>query len=236
MADYHRTQGFVVDKKDFREADQLFTIYTKDFGRLEILGRAIRKIKSKLRPGVDVFYLSEVEFIQGKRYKTLTDALSIEKFKGITGDLNKLEVAYKILKAFNSCVHCEEKDDKTFNLLEETFSRLDSCALPQMAYYCFLWDLLCISGYKVDLYNCAICRRKLMPLSLCFDCERGGIICKDCSTGLSISPEAVKYLRLFTLKDWQTIFRLKLSEEDKKYLDIFFNNFLLYIGKQKYCN
>jgi len=65
---HYRTQGLILKKEDQGEADLLFTIYTKDFGKLEILGRAIRKISSKLRSGAEIFYLSEVEFIQGKIY------------------------------------------------------------------------------------------------------------------------------------------------------------------------
>ena len=83
MAVHYRTQGFVLRKTDLREADQVFSIYTKDFGKLKILGKAIRKIKSKLRSGADLFYLSELEFIQGKAYKTLTDAIALNKFKNI---------------------------------------------------------------------------------------------------------------------------------------------------------
>ena len=79
MAIHYRTQGFILKKTDRGEADQILTIYTKDFGKLEILGKAIRKIKSKLRSGADLFYFSEIEFIQGKAYKTLTDILKLKE-------------------------------------------------------------------------------------------------------------------------------------------------------------
>jgi len=99
MAIHYRTQGFVLRKTDLREADQAFTIYTKDFGKLKILARAIRKIKSKLRSGIELFYLSEIEFIQGKNYKTLTDATVIEKFKNVKQDLEKFwRLLVKLLK------------------------------------------------------------------------------------------------------------------------------------------
>ncbi len=63
MAVHYRTQGFVLKKTDLWEADQVFSIYTQDFGKLKVLGKAIRKIKSKLRSGAELFYLSETEFI-----------------------------------------------------------------------------------------------------------------------------------------------------------------------------
>ena len=80
---HYRTQGIFLKKEDRGEADQLFTVFAEDFGKLEILGRAIRKITSKLRSASSPFYLSEIEFIQGKTYKTLTDAILIDNFKNI---------------------------------------------------------------------------------------------------------------------------------------------------------
>ncbi|KPJ55867.1 hypothetical protein AMJ49_06190, partial [Parcubacteria bacterium DG_74_2] len=65
-------------KIDQGEWDRIFIIYTRDFGKLKVLARAERKIKSKLRAGLELFYLSEIEFIQGKNYKTLTNAVLIE--------------------------------------------------------------------------------------------------------------------------------------------------------------
>ncbi len=34
MAIHYRTQGFILEKINRGEADQLFTVYTKDFGKL----------------------------------------------------------------------------------------------------------------------------------------------------------------------------------------------------------
>ena len=65
MFTHYRTKGIILQKTDRGETDRLFTFYTKDFGKLDLLARAERKITSKLRGGLELFYLSEVEFIQG---------------------------------------------------------------------------------------------------------------------------------------------------------------------------
>ncbi|MBI2041661.1 MAG: recombination protein O N-terminal domain-containing protein, partial [Candidatus Nealsonbacteria bacterium] len=87
MAVHYRTEGIFLKKSDRAESDELFFVYTKDFGGLKVLGKAIRKITSKLKGGAQPFYLSEIEFIQGKTYKTLTDAVLIESFQNIRKDL-----------------------------------------------------------------------------------------------------------------------------------------------------
>jgi len=113
MTTHYRTKGWVFKKENKNEADQDFSVFTQDFGKLELRGRAIRKINSKLRSGIDKFFLSEVEFIQGKNYKTLTDAILIRKFK-------ETAVLNKIAELLDNFIKGQEKDERIFNLLIET--------------------------------------------------------------------------------------------------------------------
>jgi len=123
MFTHYRTQGFILKKIDRGENDQLFTIFTKDFGKLEILGKAIRKISSKLRSGAELFYLSEVEFIQGKTYKTLTDAILIENFPNLRRNLERLSTVYKISEILDNLIKGQEPDEQIWHLLKETFDK-----------------------------------------------------------------------------------------------------------------
>ncbi len=56
MFTHYQCSGFILKKKNIREADQIFTIYTKEFGKLKFLAKGSRKIKSKLRGGLKLFY------------------------------------------------------------------------------------------------------------------------------------------------------------------------------------
>jgi len=234
MTEHYRTQGFVLKKDDLGEADQVFSIFTKDFGKLKITAKAVRKIKSKLRAGIGLFYLSEVEFIQGKAHKTLTDAITIEKFKNIRGDLEKLEIVNKIAETADDLIKGEEKDEQIWELLSEVFYRLgvwklkiensikiENCKL-KIIYYYFLWNLLSILGYQIDLYHCAKCQRSLAPSKLYFNLGEGGIVCEKCFEGAGdkeISPEVIKILRLFLKKDWQILSRLRITDSLGKELE-----------------
>ena len=117
MAIYYKTQGIIFKKKDISEADRVFSVFTYEFGRLEIVARAIRKITSKLRSGIEIFSLSEIEFIQGKNRKTLTDTIAIEKFSNIIQNPNKLKISYQIGEVLDSFIRGQEKDEDIFILL-----------------------------------------------------------------------------------------------------------------------
>ncbi len=231
MAVFYRTQGFILKKNDLREADQVFVVYTKDFGKLKILGKAIRKIKSKLRAGIDLFYLSEIEFIQGKNHKTLTDAIVIEKFKNIRESPEKIKIAYKIAEAADNLIRGEEQDEQVWVLLAEVFNKLKIENLLKIEnwklkiiYYYFLWNLLAILGYQIDLYHCVKCQEKLIPGLMNFSSENNGIVCLRCSDDstkdkILISAETIKIFRLFLDQNWKILSRLKIEKEQRKELE-----------------
>jgi len=223
----YRTQGLILKKENRSEADQLFNIYTKDFGKLEILGKAIRKITSKLRSGAELFYLSEIEFIQGKVYKTLTDAILVNKFKNLRRDLGKLKIAYRISNIFDSLVRGQEKDENIWNLLMHVFNELDNqqptISNQQLLYYYFLWNLFSFLGYSPQLYNCISCQKKLIPEILYFNFNEGGIVCQNCfrkiKKGKIIPAEIIKILRFILEKDWSRIKKLKIDKDQLKSLE-----------------
>ncbi len=186
---HYRTRGFILKKEDRSEADLLFTIYTKDFGKIEILGKAIRKISSKLRPGAEIFYLSEIEFIQGKTYKTLTDAILIEKFENIRTDLKKLRVAYKISETLDDLIKGQEPDERIWRLLKEAFEKLNNWKTGnslEIIYYYFFWNLISLLGYQPELRSDSICGKK-------------------------IDTDLAKILKIIIKKDWQVLSRLKIT-------------------------
>ncbi|MFH1575426.1 MAG: DNA repair protein RecO [Candidatus Nealsonbacteria bacterium] len=152
---HYRSLGLIIKKEDRGEADQLFTVYTKDFGKLEILAKAVRKTSSKLRQGAEIFYLSEIEFIQGKGYKTLTDALPVEKFKNLRQDLNRLKAAYRAAEAVDDFIKGQEPDERIWNLLRRIFRKINDPKFPaknleQVCRY-FLFNFVSFLGYGIKV-------------------------------------------------------------------------------------
>ncbi len=240
MNERYKTKGIVIAKKDFREADQLFSVFSEDFGKIDILGRSIRKIKSKLRQGIDIFYFSQIEFVQGKVYKTLTDAAPIEKYKNIKKDLEKLKAGYLISEVADVLIGGQQKDDQIFELLKESLGRLNDDSLANknyiLVYYYFFWNLASYLGYETDLYNCSFCHKKLEPADLYICKDNREILCSNCAkTSIKkseISCQAVKAVRLLLQSDWRIISRLKISEDEMKSLEKMSNNYFSFIRSE----
>lgn len=235
MFTHYRTKGFILKKEDRGENDRLLTIFTEDFGKLELLAKAERKIKSKLRAGLELFYLSEVEFIQGKSHKTLTDAIKISSFPGIKKDLGKLEIASRAVEILDKLVRGQEPDARIWNLLGEIFEVLDGLESKkeklQLFYYYFIWNFFSILGYQLELHHCLFCQEKIASSDLFFSSREGGVICQKCRgsarNAKPIEADLVKILRIFGREDTVTLKRLKIEESQLKDLGKASNQYFL---------
>ncbi|MFH1780724.1 MAG: DNA repair protein RecO [Candidatus Nealsonbacteria bacterium] len=202
MAVHYRTKGFFIKKVDRGENSRLFTVYTKDFGKLKILGKAIRKIGSKLKGGAEIFCLSEIEFIHGRSQRTLTDATASANFSVIKQDLQKLKIVHQIAETLDDFISKEEKDDDIWQLLSEVFDKLNNPSPfgrspegGQLIYYYFFWNFVSILGYNPEFHDRTINKAK-------------------------INCDIVKILKVILRKDWPILARLKITPLHRKLLKI----------------
>jgi DNA repair protein RecO (recombination protein O) len=237
MALKYKTRAFIFKKNNINESDRIFSVFTYDFGRLDIFAKAIRKATSKLKSGIDIFFMSNIEFVQGKNKKTLTDSVVIEKFDNVAHDLEKFKIANKIGEILDNFIKGEEKDEDIFNLINDTFTKLNNSKFKiqnsKLLYYYFLWNALSLLGYCPEVQKCNICQQKINPYNIYFSNKLGGIICKKClghdSSSQKINSDIVKILRLILKKEWQVLFKLKIEVSSQKLLRDISDNYYLYI-------
>lgn len=237
MTTHYKTQAFVFKRSDINEADRVFSVFTNDFGRLDIFAKSIRKNISKLRGGMDIFYMSQIEFIQGKNRKTLTDATAIEKFGNVTSDPKRFKIAGDVADIMDNFIIGQEKDAEIFSLLDDVFHKLNDHGLGDEkcvpAYYYFLWNILRALGYLPEVHKCNACGAKLNPYAIYFSNKLGGVICKKCLgqdvLSYRLNSDVVKTMRLIFKKEWQVISKLKMAFSSQKLFKEVSDNYYSYI-------
>ncbi|MFW6283682.1 MAG: DNA repair protein RecO [Minisyncoccales bacterium] len=234
MKEHFRTQGIFLKETPHREADYFFTIYTKKYGLISALGKSIRKINSKLRGGAQLFYFSEIEFIEGKNYKILIDSSSLNRFENILENVNRLGVAHRISEVITNFIKGEEKDEALWNLILQSFKGLNNKKIDsKILFFFFLWNFLSLLGYKPQLKNCIKCRNKLEPEKLSFNYQEGGVVCKDCSgkikNEVKINPNIVKIIRLFLSHNLEILSHVSIPKDKLDDLEELSKKYYLYI-------
>ncbi len=198
MIKKQKTQGFVLKEREIDEADIVFFVFSKDFGRLDLLAKSARKISSKLRAQMELFSLVELRFVEGKKGERLVEAKCLEKFSNIKKDLEKIFLAQKISDLLDSLIKGSEKEERIFNLLKEVFKKLNSFSFKKKGeLFCyFFWNLIWILGFLPNLKECDICKKKIKE-NCFFSFQRGGVICSKCKKK---EKEKIFLLDFFTIK------------------------------------
>ena len=120
---YFKTEGLVIKKMPFGEADFLVRVFTKDFGKMDALAKGARKTASKLNPHLDILNHIRMQFVKnGERISTLMDAEIISKYDDWFLTADKLSVAGRILQVIDMVILPGAKDGKLFFMLLDFFS------------------------------------------------------------------------------------------------------------------
>ncbi|MEK9184067.1 MAG: DNA repair protein RecO [Patescibacteria group bacterium] len=108
----YQTEGVVLKKKDFGEADCFFCIFTEKFGMIKAVAKSARLEKSKLRGGLDLFSFVNLALIFSKDFWKIVDA----RETGRTGKSNadyfvKIKIFAELANFLVRMIKGEEKND-----------------------------------------------------------------------------------------------------------------------------
>lgn len=121
----YSTEGIILKKIDIGESDALFSIYTKDFGKIRAIAQGVKKESAKLKGHLEKLNLAETSFVEGKSGYRLTSAEAKNLFPRIRSNLPTLKAAFYCLEFYDKLVLEGEKDPKLWDLLNQSLIFLD---------------------------------------------------------------------------------------------------------------
>jgi len=237
MVNYQSTCSIVLKEKEINEWDKIFVVFSRDFGKIEITARAIRKITSKLRSGIELFSLSELIFIQAGNKRILIDVAKKERFDNVFNDVRLFRLMCWISQLIDYFVKGQEKDEKTFDFLLDFLKKINSTKKVRNYFLIsqyFFWNFLAFLGYCLELEKCLICGRKINSNRIWFSLRNGGVFCNDCTKpeGVREVPiSIVKILKLILNRRWDYLICLEINFEDQRLLKEFCQEAFLVFGK-----
>ena len=146
------SKGIILARTDFGEADRIITLLTPDHGKLRLMARGVRKVKSKLAGGIELFSVSNITFIQGKgEIGTLISTRLIKYYGQILADIDRVQLGYDLIKMLNRATE-DQTGPEYFELLEQTFAALDDSAVGlELIRVWFAMQLLRLGGHAPNL-------------------------------------------------------------------------------------
>lgn len=113
----YRSQGIIIRKKNYRDADRLFAVYTFDRGKVQAIAQGTRKIESKLAGSLELLNHCTFTFAKGKILDRIATVDVHQTFEPIKGDLFALSAALHGIALFDESVRWDLRDEPLFLLL-----------------------------------------------------------------------------------------------------------------------
>ncbi|HRY60533.1 MAG TPA: DNA repair protein RecO [Patescibacteria group bacterium] len=230
MNESYKTQGIVIGKRDFFEADKILTVFTQDLGKIQIKAKGLKRALAKMAGHLEVFNLVELELIKGKNMYIVIGAQIIDSFEDIKKDFDRTGVYYYFCEVLDKILEEGVRHKNTFafflSLLEELKKKETNLLL--LTVY-FELNVLSYLGFKPEFLVCVGCRDEISGHKFYFSEDRGGILCETCSDkdlySNKISQNAIKLMRLIVEKDFGFIGKVVMEkeiQEEAKRINAFF--------------
>ena len=233
----YRTEGIILRRTDFGEADRLLTVFTPERGKLKLIAKGARKPTSRKSGHVELFSHGQFLVAVGRELDILTQAETLEPYLPLREDLLRTTYAYYVAELADAFTAERDENRPLFELLKDAFGWLCEADDLLLAARYYELHLLGLVGYQPQLFVCGGCRKPLQPEVNYLSAAEGSVFCRKCGydrVGTSeLSVNALKVLRFLQTRDWETCRLLRLSPASHAEVERTMNQYITYHLERK---
>lgn len=213
---YLKTQGLVLREVAYKDADKLLTVLTRDYGKMTLKARGVRRAGSPLKAPCQLLACVEFTIFEYRGMSTVNEAETIELFPELRQDLELLSLGTYFAQVAEVL---SQEDCPTPELLSLTLNALYALARlnrPQpLVKAVFELRAACQAGYTPDLEGCQSCGN---PTPELFDLSLGCLECSGCPKGegihMPLTPGVLAAMRHITDCPPGRLFSFTLPREE----------------------
>lgn len=129
MLQTFRTEAIILRRTNYGEADRILNFITPERGKLSAIAKGVRKPKSKLAGGLELFATCDVTVLQGKTDMGTVSSARLVKFYGdILKDYDRMQLAYELIKLINRVTETVGEPE-FYYLLRDSFVYLNELSV-----------------------------------------------------------------------------------------------------------
>lgn len=227
---YFKTEGLVLRETEYKDADKLLTVLTKDRGKLTLRARGVRSKSSRLKSGCQLLAYSEFTVFENRGQQLVDEAVPIALFMPLRADIELLSLASYFAQVAEVLSQEDCPDSELLSLSLNALYALAELKKPQsLVKAAFELRAACQSGYLPDLNGCSVCGNREPDRFLV---SEGSLQCAGClseSEGLRlpIHSGALAALRYICSCDLKRLFSFRINDESLKQLGDIAETYLL---------
>ena len=197
-----RTQAIVLRRTNYGEADRILTLLTP-LGQRSVIARGVRRERSKLAGGIELFGVSDVVLQQGRgKLATLTSTRLVKFYREILSDYDRLQFGYEVIKLVARASR-DIDESEWFDVMEQVFAGLNTASVPlQLTQTWFYLRYAALTGYDLSLERDVTGAKLNAEKTYMYDVSERGL--RPSEQG-EIVADHIKFLRLVANKSLETV-------------------------------
>ena len=204
-----RTLGYVLKRTNYAEADRILNLITPQ-GKISAIAKGVRKEKSKLAGGIEMFTLTDFNMHLGRgEFGVVTGAKMVKHYGEIVKDFSKMELAAMMLKKINKTA--ENSDNaEYFKILDQSLAGLNTGENAELVEAWFLMNLTKATGEEINLHRDINGEKLAIDARYFWDTMEGAF---SKNKQGEFGADEIKMLRLMLATDLSVVKRVKLDGE-----------------------
>lgn len=143
----YTSEGFILARRNFGEADRIVDIYSKDKGKVSLIAKGVRKLTSRKRGHLEIFSKIEFQTMNGKNMGILTEVETVDDYAPVRKSMNKISLAYYFMEVIGKITREGGENIELYNFLSSSMERLKGEKGLKKFRKDFVTNILKILGY-----------------------------------------------------------------------------------------
>lgn len=216
----YRVEGIVIRSMDYGESNKIVTLLTKSQGKVGVLIRGAKKVRSRHSSLAQLFTYGEFSYFRTKGLGTLNHGEIIQSHHDLREDLDLSAHAAYAVELTDRTLQEDEPGNYYFEqlnaYLEALSDKKDTAIVTQL----YEMRVLDFAGYAPQLEYCVQCGQEAAVYKL--SVQFGGALCPRCQHNdrfaVTLSEGAQKLLKLYRRMDLRRLGNIQVREETKQEL------------------
>lgn len=145
----YSTDAIILSRKNLGEADKILTIFSKNYGKYNVIAKGIRRPASRKRGSLEIFNYVKVWLARGKNLDIVTDVEVKDDFSAWRNNLEKIASVYHLAEIIIRIVPEGQENKQVFEIFYKFLKVLENTEQKDLQFVVqkFKKDILAALGF-----------------------------------------------------------------------------------------
>lgn len=212
-----KTKGIVIRRFNLNEADQIVTVLTENEGKVSLMAKGSRRLKSKFCGRLEPFYHVSLNYFQGRELGYLDEAEILEVYSPLESDLRSKGILFFMAEITAKLVADGQECQDVYNLLSDCMSEFEE-SHSEIILHAYMVKLMTLLGFMAPWDTCSRSNKKLNLAEPHFLSARDASVIRSGYNepgDVRLTPSVIKWINYMQKEDFASLKRVTPSRGER---------------------